>query len=72
LAGEPRPLAGVYDAKVVSVTATTLTLLVPTVYLSSSVPCDKWVGTAPAPGDMGVVAFLQGDAAWPVWLGKVG
>lgn len=60
---------GTYVARVESDLNGILAVVIPQVFQGSRVPLDKWVGERPRPADEGFVTFLNGEAAWPVWMG---
>ena len=60
---------GIYEARVVTVSGTTVAALIPQLFRDQQVTITKWIGHIPSNNDLGYVSFIGGDAAWPVWLG---
>lgn len=60
---------GIYEARVVTVSGTTVAALIPQLFRDQQVTITRWIGHVPSNNDLGYVSFIGGDAAWPVWLG---
>lgn len=65
-------LVGVFKAKYLRTEGGDIFVQVPQVFGEEQVPVESFVGATPAPGALGFVSFIGGDASYPVWVGAVG
>lgn len=59
---------GVYVARCV-VADPDVRLLVPQVFDDTVVVAHRWIGDRPTVGTDGIVSFVGGDPAYPIWMG---
>lgn len=62
--------SGVYEAKCVRAAGEHSLVQIPQIYGPETVMCHDYAGSPPVTGEVGLVTFVNGDAAYPVWLGK--
>ena len=62
---------GIYRAKHTQLANTKMLVLVPQVLADLEVPLEGFIGPRPPVGSRGVVSFLGGDPAYPVWMGTI-
>lgn len=61
---------GLYRAKAVQKTGTTISAFIPQIFGSTQVTIADFVGTSPVAQEMGWVAFQNGAPEYPVWFGN--